>query len=51
MQINAINPSFTGRRDNIDAFINLDDNALKQIATIQSANPKKDRQQKIKNNN
>ena len=50
MQINAINPNFTGRRDNIDAYINLDDNSLRQIAKIQSTNPKRDKQQKIKNN-
>lgn len=49
MQVSAINPNFTGRRENIDAFINLDDNALRQIAYMQTTNPKADKRQKRKN--
>lgn len=44
MQINAINPqitssarNFTGKRDNIDAFINLDDGTIQQLAYVKTA--------------
>ena len=30
--INSINPSFTGRGDNISAFVNLDDDSIRQLA-------------------
>ena len=53
MQVNAINAqitgsarNFTGKRDNIDAFINLDDGAIQQLAylkTIQKVDDKKHR--------
>ena len=43
MQVNAISPqnsgsvqNFRGRRDNIDAFINLDDGAIQQAAYLQT---------------
>lgn len=33
MSISAVNSvSFSGRRDNVDAFVNLDDNAIRQVA-------------------
>ncbi len=44
MQVNAINAqitgsarNFTGKRDNIDAFINLDDGAIQKLAYIKTA--------------
>lgn len=37
MQISSINPSFSGRRDNIDAVINMDDKAVRDIAYVQTA--------------
>ena len=37
MQISAISPSFNGRRDNIDAAINLDDRTIIDMAYIQTA--------------
>lgn len=36
MKISSINPSFQGRRDNIDAVINLDDRNIKQLAAIKT---------------
>ena len=44
MQISAINPSFKGRRDNVDAIVALDDSAIRQVAYLKTAseiNPKK----------
>ena len=44
--ISSINPSFQGRRDNIDALIAADDNSIRQIAYLQTAakiDHKKDR--------
>ncbi len=44
MQISAVSPSFQGKRDRIDALINLDDQSVRQIAylqTAQKANEKK----------
>lgn len=44
MQVNAINSqmagsarNFTGKRDNIDAFINLDDGTIQQLAYLKTA--------------
>ena len=37
MQISAISPNFSGRRDNIDAVINMSDNDLQKIAYLQTA--------------
>ena len=37
MQINAINPNFTGRGDNIDAFVNLDDDSVRKLAYIKTS--------------
>lgn len=37
MNISAINPSFQGKRENIDAVINMDDQKLRQIAYLQTA--------------
>ena len=37
MQINAINPSFTGRGDNIEAFVNLDDDSVRKLAYINTS--------------
>lgn len=37
MQISAISPNFNGRRDNIDAVINMSDNDLQKIAYLQTA--------------
>lgn len=48
MQISAINPSFTGKRDRIDAFINMDDQSLRQIAYMQTINPKADKNNRTK---
>ena len=50
MQISAINPNFTGNRDRIDAFINMDDQSLRQIAYAQTANPKEDKRSRRKSN-
>lgn len=36
MQINSISPNFTGKRENIQTFINLDDKTLKQAATLKT---------------
>lgn len=36
MQISAINPSFQGRRDNVDALISMDDSSIREIAKIQT---------------
>lgn len=36
MKISSISPNFQGRRDNIDAAINLDDNSIKQLAFIKT---------------
>jgi len=35
--ISSINPSFSGRRDNIDAAIAVDDDTIRQIAYLQTA--------------
>ena len=46
MQVQSINPSFNGRRDNVDALVALDDNTIRQVAYLKTAseyNPKKDR--------
>ena len=46
MQVSAINPNFTGKRDRIDNFIGLSDNAVSAIAyekTLSKANEKKHR--------
>lgn len=44
MNISAIGPNFQGRReDMIDAAINLDDNSLRKIAYIQTANSSKEK--------
>ncbi len=46
MQISSISPNFTGRRDNIDALISLDDRSIQQLAylkTNKKANEKKHR--------
>lgn len=37
MQISSINPSFSGRRDNIDAMINMDDKSIRDIAYLQTS--------------
>lgn len=37
MQISSINPSFGGRRDNIDAVINMDDKSVRDIAYLKTA--------------
>ena len=50
MQISAVNPSFQGRRDRVDELINMDDDSIRRIAylkTAQKANDKK--HQKITN--
>ncbi len=50
MQISAINPGFQGRRDRVDELINMDDESIRRIAylkTAQKANNKK--HQKITN--
>ena len=38
MQINKINAGqhFTGRRENIDAYIGLDDQTIRQVATLKT---------------
>lgn len=38
MNIQAINPSFQGKRDRVDAFINMDDNKLRQMAYVKTVN-------------
>lgn len=46
MKISSINPSFQGRRDNIDMAINLDDSAIRQLAIMKTKSEssyKKDR--------
>ena len=46
MQVSAISPNFQGRRDNIDAVINADDNTIRQIAYLKTAakyDPQRDR--------
>ena len=46
MQISAVNPSFQGSRDRVDELINLDDESIRRIAylkTAQKANDKKHR--------
>ena len=37
MKISSIQPNFQGRRDNIDAAINVDDNTIRQLAYIKTA--------------
>ena len=37
MQISSINPSFNGRRDNIDMMINMDDKAIRDVAYLKTA--------------
>ena len=38
MQISAIStPNFSGRRDNVDALIGLDDNSIRQIAFAETS--------------
>lgn len=37
MSISAISPNFQGRRDNVDALVNMDDKKLRQIAYLQTA--------------
>ena len=44
--ISAIGPNFQGRRDNIDAVINADDNTIRQVAYLKTAakyNPERER--------
>lgn len=44
--ISSIGPNFQGRRDNIDAMINADDNTIRQVAylkTAQKYNPERER--------
>lgn len=46
MQVLAVKPNFQGRRDNVDAAINLDNESLKQLAlnkTNLDVNPKRNR--------
>lgn len=38
MNIQAINPGFQGKRDRIDAFVNMDDNKLRQMAYVKTVN-------------
>lgn len=37
MQISSINPSFNGRRDNIDMMINMDDKTIRDAAYLKTA--------------
>ena len=37
MKISSIGPNFQGKRDNIDAAINVDDNTVRQLAYIKTA--------------
>ena len=37
MQISSINPNFSGRRDNIDAFVGMDDKTIRDIAVVKTA--------------
>ena len=36
-KISSIGPNFQGKRDNIDAAINVDDNTVRQLAYIKTA--------------
>lgn len=48
MSVSAVNPSLGPKRTDIDAFINLDDNSLRKIAYLQTANPKEDKRSRRK---
>lgn len=46
MNISAISPNFQGRRDNVDALINMDDQTLRRLAylkTLEKSDDKKNR--------
>lgn len=50
MQISSISPNFQGRRDNVDALINMDDNSIRKLAYMQtSAKIDHDKNRKITN--
>ncbi len=37
MQVSSVNPSFNGRRDNVDMLINMDDKAIRDVAYMKTA--------------
>lgn len=50
MQVSSVSPSFSGRRDNVDAMINMDDKAIRDAAYIKtSSRYNHDKSRKITN--
>lgn len=37
MQISSVSPNFQGKRDNVDAIVNLDDNSIRQLAALKTS--------------